>query len=312
MRKHPQYRRALLFGNEMKKVSTSIDEQIRLLTSRGLIVENSEHSQLQQFLTDSNYYRISGYWKYFQVAPQHGENDFIPGTSFQDVRKIYTLDNELRRELFNGLSEFEIVLRSRFAYNWTKHQGSTSYLIPESYALPKVIGNSNPGASPAALAGEIRRELTRSKENFIKMKLEFNQDPEIWAGIEALSMGTVSKMFESCIYREITMETARSFNFPNLKIASSTFRSLTILRNICAHHGRLWNRVPEFPNPVLRNLKVEKDLAIYHRTAWAWVTTLSYQVDLIRGSDTYSKSIISLVESNPEFLRGLKYPKLLT
>ena len=75
--------------------------------------------------------------------------------------------------------------------------------------------------------------------------------PPVWKTLETASFGTLSKLF--CNMRDVTVKksVAKSFNLPQYKYMESWMRSISVLRNYCAHHARLWNRrfpmIPKLP-----------------------------------------------------------------
>lgn len=281
---------------------------IELLETRGLSISAESRIRFTRFLLDTNYYRASGYWRYFQSAPQFGDNQFRPNTTAEQILDLYEFDAALRTLLLEGLATVEITLRSRFAYYYSQHLGEFSYLVSETYGnLPKESAiNAELGIQK--LVKQIEEDLAQSKERYIKRFRDANQEIPVWVAIEALSMGTVSKMYSRIRNAEVRYAVAKSFGIPNPEFAMSIFRSLTVLRNHCAHHARIWNRVPEFPPPVLNILKTESDKDVYHRTSWAWIVTLAKLADEINRNTHYSEDLFDFIDSFPEFHEGLKYP----
>ncbi len=91
----------------------------------------------------------------------------------------------------------------------------------------------------------IDRELQRSKEDFIKEHRR-NYDkpifPPAWKTLELASFGTLSKLYYNFCDKKLKKRVARQFNLPLHEVLESWMRSVTVLRNCCAHHSRLWNR----------------------------------------------------------------------
>jgi abortive infection bacteriophage resistance protein len=63
--------------------------------------------------------------------------------------------------------------------------------------------------------------------------------PPIWALAEETSFGQLSRLYSN-LERPYRKSIASQFGLDE-SICTSWFRSLATLRNICAHHGRLWN-----------------------------------------------------------------------
>ena len=79
------------------KPSLSVEERVELLDRRGLLIENQ--GEYEAFFSAGNYYRFSGYMRYFQRAPHFGDNAFLDGTTFTQIRNIYDADEALRTAL---------------------------------------------------------------------------------------------------------------------------------------------------------------------------------------------------------------------
>jgi abortive infection bacteriophage resistance protein len=65
--------------------------------------------------------------------------------------------------------------------------------------------------------------------------------PPSWMVFEVVSFGTISRIFEF-IEKPHRKAIAEAFGFPPQRLVS-WFHGLTHLRNLCAHHERIWNRV---------------------------------------------------------------------
>ena len=109
-----------------------------------------------------------------------------------------------------------------------------SYLETAHYSeLDKFVENS----------AHLVREVKRSKERFIKNYRENHTPsfPPVWMIAEILSFGSLSHWYANLKEASVRQSIADPFG-----LDESVFRPLvhhlTIVRNICAHHSRLWNR----------------------------------------------------------------------
>ena len=183
---------------------------------------------------DRNYYRLSGYFRYFQVNPQAGKNRFTPQTTFEKIRSAYEFDQQLAEHPRKGLEEFEVDFRSRLAYYIAKSSGPESYLTESIY--------ENPGGARPRLLADIQKDLKRSEERFVKHHDAQGASLPVWAAVEVMSLGTSSKMYglikdAAGVYKPV----AERFEIRD-RASRTVFRSMTVLRNVCAHHSRIWNR----------------------------------------------------------------------
>ena len=90
------------------KPAKTIDQMIALMSERGLVI--TDEAELRRVLFDCNYYRLSGYFRPFQVNPAAGDNRYRPGTRDVDFLVPYAMDEKLRNIIDNAriLAHFRI------------------------------------------------------------------------------------------------------------------------------------------------------------------------------------------------------------
>ncbi|WP_176491692.1 Abi family protein [Curtobacterium sp. 'Ferrero'] len=255
----------------MSKPARTIAEQIDLLESRGLRLGAGERNRLARLLMSHGYYRLSGYWRYFQVAPHLGDDRFRPDATLDDI------------------------------------ESPTSYLRRNAYCAQVVARDGQIVELRDELLLDVRRELRRSKEDFIAHHTRRGVPVPVWAAVEALTFGAVSKIHRLIDDGDVRYSVAKSFGL-DPKRTESAVRALAVLQNVCAHHGRLWNRVPTVPLQVPRPLQRDPDRSIYRQTMWGLIVTLASLVDGIRRDSGYSESLLDLVDRHPVWQDGLKRP----
>ena len=101
-------------------------------------------------------------------------------------------------------------------------------------------------------------ELNRTSEIFIdhyKNKYGNPQRPPAWMMLEIVSIGTLSKLYRNLKMSDAKKKVANHFYSKHPFVLESWIQSLSFIRNICAHHQRLWNRkitikptIPKFFN----------------------------------------------------------------
>lgn len=291
----------------MQKVKLSIEQQINLLIDRGLIIDQNDSDDFADFLLNTNYYRLSGYFHQFQDRETNAQKNhsFLQGTNFRSIKNVYDLDQELRSLLLMGLFTFEVALKSRFAYFFSHLVDPYSYAVSKTYQVHKVNG-----IKPETIVDRVQKAITESKEQFVTHHLVNGTKVPIWVAVECISISSLSIMYSNLKDLDVQWTIAKSFGLKNPKLAGSTIRSLATLRNLCAHNSRLWKRSPDYPPPVLNSLKIEEDKSIYESTPWAWIVTLCYLVDGINRSSNYSELLNQFLSENPEFTNGLKFPRI--
>lgn len=227
----------------------SWDDQLDLLAHRGLVIP--DRSACAARLSTVNYYRFSGYARYFQNAPHLGENTFVEGTTFDEIWRIYAADADLRALLMPALGRVEVLLRTRYAYVVGRDADPFSSYLDDSYFS---------GASTSeSLAEACRKDLDRSRERFIlRYRRPGEADPyatlPVWSAVEAFSFGTLSKCIERGDDGDLHRKVADSLNVARVGFTSRV-KELVYLRNRCAHHARLWRHSVVDASSVPNNIK---------------------------------------------------------
>jgi abortive infection bacteriophage resistance protein len=86
---------------------------------------------------------------------------------------------------------------------------------------------------------------------------------------------------------------------------------LSVLRNITAHHSRIWERADiQYTPPVLKRLQTDPDASVYQRTPWAWIVIVADLADTIRRNRSYSAAFMAYIDTHPDYINGLKRPSV--
>lgn len=289
------------------KQSLSWDEQVALLVGRGLAVD--DEAACASFLATTNYYRFSGYARYFQQAPHLGHDDFHDGTSFEEVRAVYEADEALRIALIKPLAQVEVLLRAHTAYLIAHTHGPRGrYLEADFYTD---AGDKEPTVEACL------RDVERSKERHIlryrnsSTGIPDYRDLPVWSAVEAWSFGTLSKCIERGAQGLMAEAVATSLGVAKAGFAYRV-RSLVYLRNRCAHHSRLWHHSVIDAGPTPNNVRVKaKKLAgqFEHRSVLDVIASLDDI--LVRGkvADPVLPQLVTQHERSGVFWRGLSHPQ---
>ena len=290
-----------------RKPALTVTDQLSLLAARGLPLAPVDKQLMGRLLMDRGFSRLAEYWRHFETDP--ATHRFAAGTTVDTIIGAYDFDATLRRHLADGLGVFEIALRSRLGYHISVSQDPYRYLEVASY-IPQTVRRG--GATVFLrddLIDDLRRDLDRSKEDFIVRHRRQGVIPPLWTAMEVLSLGSVSKMYRLLADQTIRYQIARGFGYPNPAFTESVLHSLTVLRNVCAHHARLWHRTGiQIAPRVLNRLQTDPDKAIYRSTPWAWIVVLADLVDTIRADTSYSTHLWAYIARYPQYEDGLKHP----
>lgn len=222
------------------KTPLSIGEQIARLESRGLVIEN--RSKAEEYLNAISYYRLSAYFLPYQKT----KDQFNEGVTFKQVIDTYTFDRELRLIVFDCIERIEVAIRTQLVhhmsirYNDSHWQDNQSHFITPYY---NKIGNRvDPHSDFQSLIS--RAKTARTPEVFIKHYIDTYSSPSnppAWMCIELLTIGELSHIYRGLKNNGDKKEIANFFGLHHT-VFTSWLHSLTYVRNICAHHARLWNK----------------------------------------------------------------------
>ncbi len=216
------------------KLPLSIAEQINRLKSRGLVFENDEHTLV--WLSNISYYRLRAYTYPFQDNRPEGDHHFIKPVTFEDILELYYFDSKLRLLFFSAIEKIEIAFRTQIIYEYAIEYGSHWPLNSSLFTNLSYFEDHS---------SSLNKEVTRSNEEFInhyRNKYSDPVDPPCWMSLEVTSMGLLSKIFSNLKKGEVKDKILIHFGLKNIDVLTNWVFCLSILRNTCAHHGRVWNR----------------------------------------------------------------------
>lgn len=213
------------------KPHLDFEQQLNKLCQDGLEIADEEHSL--RCLSNINYYRLSPYWIPFKT--HENPKKFQPGSSFSDILDLYEFDRKLRLIVIDALERIEISMKTNIAYYLANEYGVFSH---------EDVNNFHKKFKHREWLEKIRKETERSKEPFIKhFKSNYREYPKlpIWVAIEIVSFGAMSHLFKGLKSKDKQAIANTAFDL-HYKTLENWLHFLTYIRNICAHHSRLWNK----------------------------------------------------------------------
>ena len=212
----------------------TIDEQLKILIDRGLNVEDENFAR--KFLLHNNYYRISGY-----SLTLRRHDTFSKSATFQNIVDIYNFDHELRHILLKYIEIIEVTFKSIYAYKFTEKHGPTGYLDEALFTDSEKYNNIMEKA-------EKQKQTRLPHEAYLKHFIEdLKQDVPLWAYVDLLTISDISFLYsisEQDIKNSVATEYDLKVNQGG-NILGRFVHSMTIIRNLCAHGSRLYNRLFE-------------------------------------------------------------------
>ncbi|WDF33725.1 Abi family protein [Arthrobacter agilis] len=299
------------------KTWIDLGAQVQRHVDRGLELGTTSRKQFALFLYASNYYRVSGYGHCFYEADT---DVYKAGTSADQLMDIYDHDRTVRNMVLDGIGVVEPTLRSRVAYHVSQVLGGDDGYLREDFYLPST---PEPGPQDAKAhsrwKAEVRnrdkvladfQKLQDRDEIFIQHHINKGAPVPFWAIIEVVSMGTFSRFLRALRDKSVLSPVTKSLDLEDEPKFLQAVQNLAFLRNIAAHHGRIWNRrldghvtLPQVA------LSVKRDY-LSPKTPAAALTLLAGLVDQIEGKREYSKALLDLVHESNEYALGCYKPIL--
>jgi abortive infection bacteriophage resistance protein len=223
--------------------------QLDQLKARGLAVAN-EPAALA-YLRQLGYYRLSAYWyplraREFVVEERNQVQatvleTFREGATFEHAVALYHFDKRLRSLLMEAIEHIEVAVRVDIAYHLGKEgtfAQTDATLLDANFTRR---GEKTRSAHDRWLARH--DELSaRSKEDFVAhYKNKYGEPLPIWVSIELWDFGLLSTFYSGMRYVDQEGLAIR-MGVKRPAVMKSWLRTLNYLRNIAAHHSRLWNR----------------------------------------------------------------------
>lgn len=212
----------------------TLDEQIAILRSRGLVIEDEDATK--EFLLLNNYYRVSGYSLTLR------KNDvFTKTATFQNIKDIYNFDHEFRHIILHHIETIEVQIKSIYAYEFTKVYGPLGYLNAENFS------NQSKHKEIIKKANQ-QKEKRLPHEAYLKHFVnDLHQEIPLWAYVDLLTISDISFLY-SISQHSIKQMIANKFGLTmnrGHEILGQYMHSMTIIRNLCAHGSRIYNRLFE-------------------------------------------------------------------
>lgn len=247
-------------------------QQLDLLKKRGLKVSNDAEAlkNLERF----GYYRLSGYFYPLRKTKPIGEpgrmSEFTEGASLDLVIKLAQFDKKLRLLVLDGIETVEVSVRVAVAHKLGKVK-ALAHLEPNILDGKFTKRNPNRPDIPSDYENWLLRyekSLNDSKEEFVAHHFKnYNGKMPIWASIEIWDFGMLSRFFSGMPHRDQNAVSGK-FGLLDGQVLQSWLRTFNFIRNVSAHHSRLWNRaMAEVPGlPALERCRA---LAVLHQNQQA-------------------------------------------
>jgi abortive infection bacteriophage resistance protein len=253
------------------------------------------------------YYRFTGYTRPFRIGGSGTDREnFKPGTTFDVVHDRYIFDRKLRLIAMDGVEKIEIAVRAALSNSLATRHGPHWFMNRSLFAKPSWFHAHEPFSIVDwhnTFIANIKREIghdptqTARRDIFIK-HFYANYDapdlPPCWMVFEAISFGPISQIFKHLAHPEYN-DLCKKFGVPH-QILSSWFHSVSYVRNICAHHSRLWNRICTIKPTVANTYRSEFPS---NDRVYAQLLVMQILIKKIWASNHWAEKLDTLISEHP-------------
>ena len=227
------------------KPHLSFADQLTLLMQRGLVV--TDETKAIHHLERIGYGRLRLYWQPFQEnCPDPSDpqkyvriDQFCQGAEFRHAVDLYLFDKQLRLLFLDAIERIEVALRVDIAHALGRRDpwAHRNPALLDQHRANQVIQGTTRHASWLTKADQA---ISRSKDDWVEdFQNSYSSPVPIWMAVEAWDFGTLSWLLEMAHPNDRFAIAKRYGLLPDTLV--SWIKSLAFVRNICAHHARLWN-----------------------------------------------------------------------
>ncbi len=281
------------------KPPLTYQDQLQQLKDRGLIIESDEKAI--HLLEKINYYRLSGYW--YPLLSDKQTHQFKKNATFNTAFKLYCFDRKLRQFVLAELEKIEVAIRAKMTYILTQKHGAFWFQQQNLFSSP---------ISHANALSKIGDEFNRSDEEFINAFKNKYSDPlpPSWMTLEITSFGALSMLFKNLKPGKEKREIAHYFGLPDT-VFETWFHSIVYLRNVCAHHTRLWNRAmsirPQIPRKPHKQWLDNSNIS--NNRTYFILSMIAYLLQTVNPKNSYKERFKDLLSDyNNVDVRSLGFP----
>lgn len=281
------------------KPATTFPQQVALLQQRGMEIDDP--LEVQFYLQHLNYYRLGAYWLPFEA--DHATHQFKPGTRFAKVLNLYIFDRELRLLILDAIERIEVSVRTQWAYHLAHRHGPHAHLNPTlAYRRDHWQGNLD----------KLTAEVKRADETFIRHILDTYSEPlpPVWASCEVMSLGLLSRWYNALKPMGTRSAIASTYRLDQ-GVLQSWLHHLSVVRNLCAHHSRLWNRdfsiTPKVPQSKPANLA--KEFLPDSRKIYNTLVIILYFLDIIAPRHHWRARFKDLIDTHAAMVAAMDFPQ---
>ena len=156
--------------------------------------------------------------------------------TFDNIINIYDFDEELRIQCFRWVGQFELLFRNAISEHLSSSLGSHPYFDTTIYK-----GGAQRQEALKSITDSFHKNMKDPRAKHYFDTYNPPMVPPIWTMKEIMTFGAVNLFFDKLSNSE-KAAIALKFGVASHEVFCSWVSALIDLRNVCAHHDRLFNR----------------------------------------------------------------------
>lgn len=240
--------------SEYSKPYQAPDDLVNKLVAQGLSIPNTQHAS--KVIFRQNYFRLKAYFIPFLDA---NLNQFYAGSSFPEIEDLYAADQKIRDFLLPLLAELEVRIRSVLDNVLTSSTNDPFWhLNPTLFINYDAVERALSKAESRFLTGKQEFVVHYKGRYFTRKSYRFRRLPPFWILSEIFTLEQLLSLARSLNKDKFALskrknqlnECATPFGFDSYDSLITNIKCLLELRNICAHHSRVWNKNLQAPSAI--------------------------------------------------------------
>lgn len=223
--------------------------------------------------------------------------------------------------MFNAIEKIEVAARTKIIQTYAEATNNSHWFNDCCLYkhIEKTDREGNPTTAFDILMKDIEGETNRSNEDFIKHYTSKYQNPSmppVWMTLEVLSLGTLSKIYQLLKKSPLKKQIAEQFGLKDDRVLANWLHAISVWRNLCAHHSRVWNRrsiiniqmptqttFPFLDKPTLDSLRTNKVFTV--------LCCIKYISNIISPGSNLKQNILSIIGDGGNLLnlQEMGFPK---
>ncbi|MBE7701571.1 Abi family protein [Oerskovia sp. Sa1BUA8] len=301
------------------KPALTHDALVDRMIERGLVVRDPDRTV--RYLRHVGYYRISPYLIPFRAArTAEGLRD---GTTFDQVLDLYVFDRKLRLLLMDAIERIEVSVRSSLTDHMSVQHDDPFWYVDVAHfrdhfkhrqflTMLRRTCEGQLASSPEHSEGDLAH--ASALEHYLTTYGEPELPPS-WLMVETLTLGQLSNLVTNLARAADVTRVARPLGLPG-PLLLSWLRTYVRVRNVCAHHGRLWNVglgvYPAIPTSPSVHWLADADTlssSVRLRRLYPVLVSLQSVLCVVSPRSSWARRLSSLLDQHPDVpLAGMGIP----